>query len=223
MSTGKILGLIFGIITGLISIALIVDGGLALWVDSKIDGNGYINSNTIEIDETSHAVVIEPLDIDEAVVQVLNTIGVAINWRVQGSSNDSAKGIFIGVAEASDFETYFDDVNYDEMDFGSSSWLNFPSATFTDHPGSSTPTSPTSQTFWAKSASGSGTKTVEWRLAAGSNMLVVMNTDGSAGIDVDVEFGINVGTWVRTLGIILIVVGIITFIPVFFILRRVFR
>jgi len=220
---GKTLGIIFGIIVGLISIALIVGGGLALWLNSKTDGEGYINSNTIEIDRTSHAATIGPLTMDETAVRVLRIIGIATDWRVQGSNNIRAKEIFIGVAEAADFGTFFNDVNYGEMDFVNAGWLNFPSATYTNHTGSSTPATPTSQTFWAESENGSGTKTVEWRLAAGSNMIILMNDDGSADIDLDVVISVNVGTWVLYLGIGLLVIGIIMLVPVFFLFRSAFK
>lgn len=220
---GKTVGIIFGIIVGLISIVLIVGGGLALWLDSKTDGDGYINSNTIEIDRTSHAATIGPLTMNETAVRVLKTIGIANDWRVQGSNNDTAKGVFIGVAEAADFATYFNDVNYDEMNYVSTGWLNFPSATYTNHTGSTTPAAPTSKTFWAESESGSGTKTLDWRLAAGSNMIILMNDDGSADIDLDVVISVNVGTWVLGLGIGLLVIGIIMLVPVFFLFRSAFR
>jgi hypothetical protein len=217
---GKTISIIFGIIVGLVSIALIAGGGFALWLNSKTDGEGYINSNTIEIDRTSHAAVIGPLTMNEVAVRVVKIIGIASDWRVQGSSNDPAKGIFIGVAGAADFATYFNDVSYDEMDIATAGWLNFQSVEFTNHAGSSTPAAPTSQTFWAESENGSGTETVEWRVTAGSNMLVLMNDDGSAGIDLDAVISVNVGTGVLYLGIGLLVVGILMLVPVFFLFKN---
>ncbi len=47
-------------------------------------------------------------------------------------------------------------------------------------------------TFWEASATGPGAQTLEWEPETGRFWVVVMNTDGSAGVDVGVSFGARV-------------------------------
>lgn len=66
--------------------------------------------------------------------------------------------------------------------------------------------------------SGTGTQTLEWKLETGTYSLVLMNHDGSQGVDLDIAlgakipliFGVGVGLVVG--GIVALVVGILMII-----------
>ncbi len=215
MSAGKIVLLVFGVIILLISIGLLFVGGSLMWVDkAHIDSEGFVNSNTLQVERNSRAMVTGPIDIDATALEVLEWMGLVTDFEVEGWSNDSSKGIFIGVAEETDVEAYLSNVAYDEMTFTDFGWrLSIDEVTYTRHPGSSTPAPPTSQTFWTESAHGVGTQTMEWETEVGRHSIVLMNDDGSAGVDLSVIykvkvpsiFGLSLGLVIG--GIVVLVIG----------------
>jgi len=194
VSAGKILLLVFGIIIILVAVGLVFGGGTLLWLERTHTDEGFITSNTIHIDRDSHAVVTGPIEIDEVALDVLDWLGIATAFVVEGSNNDLDKNIFIGVAEESDVEAYLSDVEYDEMTFAHIGWLSFERMDYTNHPGSSEPAAPASEEFWRDKEYGAGTQTMEWETEVGSHSIVLMNDDGSAGVDLDAVFKVKVGS-----------------------------
>ena len=64
------------------------------------------------------------------------------------------------------------------------------SVDYRNHPGSAVPGDPTSQTFWTKSTHGTGSQLLEWEfIEPAGYSLVLMNGDGSAGIDMSIVLG----------------------------------
>ena len=225
MSAGKIILLVFGIIVILISFGLLAGGGALIWVDAThVDDEEFINSDTINIERDTRAVITGPIDIDEEALRVLNWMGIITDFEIEGRSNDSSKGIFIGVADESDVEAYLSNVAYDEMTFIDFGWqLSIDDINYTKHPGNSIPVAPTSETFWTVSSHGTGTQTMAWETEAGRHSIVLMNDDGSAGVDLSVIykvkipslFGLSVGLLVG--GIVVLIGGCFM---VYFAVRR---
>ncbi len=60
------------------------------------------------------------------------------------------------------------------------------------YPGSSLPEPPASQTFWQARSHDGPSQTLEWELEPGSYTFVVMNEDGSAGVDAEAIVGVRV-------------------------------
>src|SRR5690606_37876625 len=56
-------------------------------------------------------------------------------------------------------------------------------------PGEQAPAPPGDQTFWVAQASGPGTQTLEWEAESGRWAVVLMNADGSPGVQSAVEMG----------------------------------
>ena len=223
MSTGRILLLIFGIIILLGSVPLLFGGGVLLWVHIALtDSEGFITTDTHQLERGSYAIVTEPADIEFD--EEWNwgwgwhqawDLGDLVTFKVEGSNNDHSKGIFIGVAEESDWKAYLSDVEYDEItDFS----LDPFDVEYMNHPGSSVPAAPTSQTFWTAEMSGTGTQTLEWKLETGTYSVVLMNQDGSQGLDLDIAVGakvpliFGVGVGLVVVGIVALVVGILMII-----------
>ncbi len=225
MSVGKIILLVFGIIIILVGLALAAGGGVTIWVDTEhVDGEGFITSDTIQIERGSRAIVAGPIDIDEDALDVLDWMGLVTDFKVAGSNNDPSKGIFIGIGEKSDVEAYVSDVNYDEMGWPDMGWLDFDEVTYENHPGNSEPAAPTSETFWTVSAYGTGTQTMEWETEAGSHSIVLMNDDGSAGLDLVAVLKVKVPEALIWIGVGILLAGIIALaigsLMVFFAVRR---
>jgi len=225
MSAGKVVRLVFGIIIILVAVALMVGGGAVIWIDrAHTDSEGFIISDTIQIERDSYAVVTGPIDIDETALKVLDWLGLVTAFKVEGSNNDPSKGLFAGVADESDLEGYLDDVDYDEMIWSDIGWLHFENVTYTNHPGSSEPASPTSQTFWKESEYGTGTRALEWETEVGSHSNVLMNDDGSAGLDLSAVFAVKAPGTLVWIGVGILLGGIVVLavggLMVFFAVRK---
>jgi len=208
VSVGKIILLVFGIIGLLISISLLLGGGTLLWADNTIkDSEGFYTTSTIRIEKDSHAIITGPADIDIDVAWNWGwgwDLGDLVTFKIEGSSNDLSNQVFMGIARESDFNAYLSGVEYDEM----TRLHIYPfSVDYRNHPGSIIPGAPTSQTFWVASAHGAGTQVLEWELEPGSHSLVIMNDDGSAGVDMDIVLGAKVPL-LFGVGVGLLVVGV---------------
>lgn len=209
MSAGKIILLIFGVIGLLVSIGLVLGGAGVLIADNVIkDNDGFYSTKTINIDKNSYAVVTGPTDVDIDVGWNSGLFwdpGDLVTFRIEGSSKDSSNPIFVGIARESDIEDYLDDVEYDEIRRLHTNRIDID---YRNHSGDMAPGAPTAQTFWEESTYGTGTQTLEWELEEGSYALVIMNTDGSAGIDANMVFGAKVPLLLGV-GIGILVAGII--------------
>jgi len=224
MSAGRVILLVFGIIGLLISIGLLVGGGAILWLDNTIkDSEGFYTTETIQIEKGSYAIVTGPANID---IEAGWDWGWQWDWgnlatfKVEGKSNDPSNQLFIGVARESDLDSYLSGVEYDEI----KRFHIYPySVDYQNHPGSVVPGAPTSQTFWTSSTYGAGTQSLEWELEPGSHSLVLMNSDGSAGVDISIELGAKV-PWLLGVGIGLLVGGVVALVTgstmVFLAVRR---
>ncbi len=193
MSAGKVILLVFGGLGLLISVGFLVGGGALLWAGNTIkDSEGFYTTRTIQIEKDSYAIVTGPADIDIEAGWDRGLgwdLGDLVTFKVEGSNNDPSNQIFIGVARESDIDAYLSGVEYDEI----TDLHIWPySVDYRNHPGSVVPGAPTSQTFWTKSTVGAGTQILEWELEPGSHSLVLMNDDGSAGVDFDIVFGAKV-------------------------------
>jgi hypothetical protein len=93
-------------------------------------------------------------------------------------------------------------------------------ADYTRHAGQRHPVSPQHADIWATSNQGAGRQIVDWEIEDGDWSVVVMNADGSLGVDADVSAGVDIpflnelgwtalgsGSFVLVLGIGLIVLG----------------
>jgi len=203
MTGGRIILLVVGIILLLVALGLIISGGGVLWANSCLtDDEGYYSTKTITIERESYGITSTPINID---------IGLACIWdwgnlatiKIEGLGNDPAKNIFIGVAEDGEVREFFNNVEYDEV-----TEVNiYPNEVkYENHPGSLEPDAPISKTFWREQVHGNGTQTLEWDIESGKWTLVIMNEDGSSGIDANVTFGAKI-PWLSTVGIWLLASG----------------
>jgi len=213
MKAGKIVLLVFGVIILLISLVPLLVGGGLMWAEKALrDSQGFYTTPAIQLEKDSHAIVTGHANID------LGGDREWISWgrrwhpsdfltlKIEGSSNDPSKQIFIGVAEAEDLEAYLKDVEYDEVsDFE----IRRASLDYTNHPGTLAPEAPTNQAFWTASAHGTGTQTLEWGIEEGTYSLALMNEDGSRGLDLAASLGVKVPPVVAGIGIGLLVVGLV--------------
>ncbi len=84
--------------------------------------------------------------------------------------------------------------------------ISDPATRYVDHSGGAPVSPPADLDIWVAQSSGTGSQVVDWSVEPGRWAVVVMNEDGTAGIDVDADVGLTV-PWLREIAATLIVVG----------------
>ena len=105
--------------------------------------------------------------------------------RLEVSSRND-KPVFVGIARTKDVSAYLRGTSHATVtDFHSDPFR----AVYRAEPGAARPAAPASKPIWAASAHGTGTQTVTWDVKHGDWSVVVMNADGSRGVDTGVSAG----------------------------------
>jgi hypothetical protein len=120
------------------------------------------------------------------------------------NARSSGQPVFIGIAPSADVDRYLDGVAYEEIrDIRFSPYR----VNTNQHDGVAVAEPPGDQNIWVAQATGNDPR-LEWQITNGDYRVVLMNDDGSAGVDSQVQFGIKIGG-LRGIGIGAIIFGII--------------
>jgi hypothetical protein len=189
MNNGSRIALIItGAIASLVAVALVAGGALALWGDSQKDADGYLTTNTHRFEDRTRALATENLDVDLGEVDTIADSGDLGRVKVTAESHGD-KPVFVGIARTSDVEDYLAGVPYTTVhDIDSSPF----DADYTRHSGQRHPVSPEHAGIWVESSQGDGTRSIDWQIDDGDYSVVVMNADGSLGVDADISAGANI-------------------------------
>jgi hypothetical protein len=176
---------VVGAIVGLIAFAMLAIGGVLLWADSKKDEQGYIHTDTQRFATRTAAIATDNLDVDSHGLGWLTSHDRYGNIRLKVSSRND-KPVFVGIARTSDVATYLRGTSHTTVtDFHSDPFR----AVYRAERGSGRPAAPASKRIWAASSHGTGMQTVTWDVKHGNWSVVVMNADGSRGVDTGVSAG----------------------------------
>ena len=176
---------VVGALVGLLALGLLATGGLLLWADSKKDEQGYIHTDTQRFATRTAAIATDNLDVDSHGLGWLTSHDRYGNIRLEVSSRND-KPVFVGIARTKDVSTYLRGTSHTTVtDFRSDPFR----AVYRAEPGSARPAAPTSKRIWAASTHGTGMQTVTWDVKHGDWSVVVMNADGSRGVDTGVSAG----------------------------------
>ena len=204
-SGGHIAAIVTGVVVLAIATAALLGGGVVIAADTtQRDSDGYYASGVETLTTPTHALVSNGLDVGTAGPDWLFRQARLGTVRVTASGTASTP-IFVGIARKPLVDRYLRGVGHDEItDFE----VDPLSVTTVRRPGSAAAAAPAAETFWARSASGSGRQTVTWPVQKGAWAVVIMNADGSRGVSSGVSLGAKLG-FMRTLGIGLLIVGVI--------------
>ena len=176
---------VVGAIVGLIAFGMLAIGGVLLWADSKKDEQGYIHTDTERFATRTAAIATDNLDVDSHGLGWLTSHDRYGNVRLEVSPRND-KAVFVGIARTKDVSTYLRGTSHTTVtDFHSDPFR----AVYRAERGSGRPAAPTSKRIWAASAHGTGMQTVTWDVKHGDWSVVVMNADGSRGVDTGVSAG----------------------------------
>jgi hypothetical protein len=209
--------IVTGSLASLFAVGLLALGALALVAESEKDGDGYLSTHTHQFEGGTRALATENLDVDlDAGNFVLDTEDLGkVRLEVE-SRND--KPVFVGIARTSDVDDYLAGVSHTTVtDIDTSPF----DADYDDHAGARQPVAPAESRIWVASEHGSGKQALHWEIEDGDYSVVVMNADGSRGVDADISTAANVpfldelgwsavgsGGFVLIIGIVLLVAGI---------------
>lgn len=200
-SAGPILSLIFGSLLALASMGLLAGGATGLWADRTQREGGFVTSPRVGLDSPAYAVVSESAEIhmDGPDWVLPEAIVGDIRVRVAGD-----QPLFIGIARTNDVDRYLAGVSQSSIpDLIGSGDRHLSSS-----PGGMPAAMPGDQRFWVASAEGSGTQTIEWPVANGTWSFVVMNADGSRGVDFEGDLGAEAPS-LGVIAITMLAIGIV--------------
>jgi len=192
-SAGRVIAGVAGWILAALAVTFVVLGGALLGMHStKRDSQGFYATGKAKLHTPTHALVADKLDANgPGWLFRKSRLGTI---RVQATGT-SAKPVFVGVARTAQIDAYLRGVAQDELtDFDVDPFT----VDYKRRPGSAVPAAPASRSFWASRTSGSGRQTLTWPVEEGNWAVVIMNADGSAGVEAGVSVGAKAGflVWV---------------------------
>ena len=189
---GRIVLLVLGVLAILIGIGLVSAGVAGVYVDqSRRDANGYLTTRTAPFSAPGYAILSDSLDLDTEGPDVLFSRHILGKVRIH-ATGAGGKDVFIGIGQADAVDDYLRGVRYSKV-----SDLTF---------------DPFKATYRRKAGGGPrsppGEQTATWNVAGGSWSAVLMNADGSAGVEARVAVGAK-ADWLLGYAIFLLVVGLL--------------
>ncbi|MCZ2839145.1 DUF4389 domain-containing protein [Modestobacter sp. VKM Ac-2985] len=196
---GKVVALVLGAVLVLASTGPLTAGAALLWADRTQRDGGWLTSPTVEASTARHALVSEDLQLHtEGADWVLDEVLGRV--RLEATPLDGEE-VFVGVAPSAAVAEYLGGVGrtqVQELGAGPDRWGwgwgwdddpvtgdRMDPAALRDLPGGPPAGDPGEVGIWAASAAGTGTQVLEWVPSDGDWTVVVMPTDGSAGMSVD--------------------------------------
>lgn len=164
------------------ALVLAVAGALALAANVLRDRDGYFTWPTETFASSGYAVAMKTVDISKAPTWAFSDLGID-RVRVEAHGN---RPLFIGIARTADLDRYLRGTEHDDV----SGLTYHPFRVDYNHAGGRAPSrAPVDESFWSTSTSGAGVFTLTWKPRPGSWRAVVMNADGSRGVNAELQLG----------------------------------
>jgi len=193
---------VLGSVFALVSVGVLVAGAGLLIVDRTTRVDGFVTSDSQTFTSEGYAVVSNPIDFqvegpDWPVVRsILGDVRIRATSQGQGGGE-----IFLGIAPASQTETYLQGV-------ARSTFSDSNSSEGTAIAGIAPSAPPTDQDIWVAQASGPGTQSLTWSPGPGQWDLVAMNSDASRPVAVQADIGATI-PWLIWLAVGLLILGVL--------------
>lgn len=162
---------------------LVLCGAILLhWVNGKRDGDGYFTTGDVQLVADTYAIT-NDLDVHRGLISIIGKDGFS-RVRIEARSRRGTP-MFIGVARPRDVHDYLDDTEHTVL-------TDFNLAPFRPQyrtvRGEEPPADPAKQAIWTAS----GETRLDWKVVSGGWTLVLMNADGSPGVDATVNAGAEI-------------------------------
>lgn len=184
-STARVLPVVGAAVLAIVATVLLGVGAVSLWGDAQRDDDGFISTDREHVSTTAYALTSDDVDIDTDAPDWLLEGDDLGTVRLSAQSRDG-KPVFVGVARTRDVARYLSGSAYTTVtDFDTSPFR----ADYADHAGSRAPVPPADRPIWDASVQGDGNQRLDWDAKPGHWSVVVMNADGSRGVDTTVSAG----------------------------------
>ncbi len=202
-SIGPVLALALGALLCLGAVPPVVGGLTGLAADASArDGAGFLTTPPTVVTGAGYAVRSPGLLLDAGGTATFSpgaTLGVV---RVRAAALEPGRPVFVGIAPRPAVDRYLAGVASGTVVDGGGG----PRPRILDQPGGQPAEPPADAPIWVAQSSGPGTQTLTWRPVTGDWVLVVLQPDGRAGIDVAADAGATV-PGLRGLSLALLVAG----------------
>ncbi len=186
MRLGKVLLVVFGVLVGIVGVGLVIGGTAGLVFRLAFaDRDGFMASGEARLLSNAYGIVTQTARIGGDAPWWR---GSRVTLRVEVRAADPSRALFVGVADWRDAQAYLAGVARDEVvDFELRPvWVGYRSI-----PGGPPPEPPGRRPLWAARAEGVGVQTLTWDVVPGEWTLVVMNADGSQGVEAWASVGVR--------------------------------
>jgi hypothetical protein len=181
--------IVAGSVVGLLAFALVAGGALGLWANGEKKDDGFLWTSTERVATSTAALATENVDVNLDGAGWLVDSGTLGKVRLKVASRTDAR-VFVGIARTSDVSSYLRGTPHaivtdiDTTTFRTKFHVNSRTTA-----GARPVADPTTQPIWVASSYGAGTRDVTWKVKDGDWSVVVMNADGSRGVDAAVSAG----------------------------------
>lgn len=186
MGMTRVVALVIGCVVAWVSFAAFAVGTLLFLGAVAQDDDGRIGLPSETFTTAASAIVSENVSL---VRSIDSEVADRVTIQTRVTSTDPAREVLVGIAPTDDVDDYLRGVAHTEVTDVEFAPFR---ARYRNVAGGDTAAPPLDQPWWSARESGTGTTQLDWRPQSGSWTLVVMNADGSAGVDADVSLGIRV-------------------------------
>jgi hypothetical protein len=185
----RVPALVAAVLVAVLALGFLAAGAVALWAHhAKEDEAGFISTASNPFATSTGALTTDDLDVGDGGPAWLLDAGLLGELRLTVEPH-AGRPVFVGIARTADAARYLDGSAHAEVtDIDHAPFR----AHLRTHPGGPAPAPPATAGLWAASAHGPGPQTLTWDVEEGSWSIVVMNEDGSPGVDVGVAAGAHV-------------------------------
>ena len=177
---------VLGSLLIILGVGAVVGGGAGLWFHQQRDNAGYYTAGPERFTTDTAALSIPSLDVNVGGTELFSAENMLGRARIRIESVNSGTPLFIGIGPADEVAKYLNGVGHDELsDIDTSPFK----ATYTSRPGGLPTSLPGSHSFWVASDSGTGARTLDQKVADGNWTVLIMNADGSPGVDANISAG----------------------------------
>ena len=182
---GAIIALIVGVILAFAAVGVGSAGGIGLWADqTQRDDAGFISTDTETFSTGTYAVVSESMDIEVEGTKDFFPQGLLGDARIRITPSSDAP-VFIGIADTDAAAGYLSGMSYAITD-------DFEGEVEGTNSGGAPSTPPAKAGIWTAFAEGTGTQSLVWEVEEGDWTLVAMNADGSKGVTITADAGLEI-------------------------------
>jgi hypothetical protein len=207
VKVGRIIMIVVGALLALIGFGLLAGStaGVLAYATQRTDG--YFRTGEVRLATATPAITSDRVDLESEPGDAdwLVDRGALGSIRLTVDPGRSDTPIFAGIGRTADVAAYLDGVSHDVIrDFE----LSPDRVLYRRVPGESTPEPPGAQPFWVAQVTAEQADDLTWEVESGDWTVVLMNADGSRGVDLDARLGIKVD-WLLPALIGLLALGLV--------------